>query len=172
MMTLSPPDVVCRVFTFREGKLSTLGHDLELDVRRFSLKISGDLSQVEATFDPSSIEVHQPALSDKDKHKIESTLKDVILKTRTHSSITFSSTEVRANGTGYKLSGVLDLNGVKRTLLCDIQLAHDELTADITLHQTDFGITPYAVMLGALRVRNDLRVVVRVPSKHLRRQMS
>lgn len=167
MITLSPPELSCRVFTLKDGALGSLGHDLELDVRRLTLKVADDLSRVEASFDPTSLAVCKPALSDKDKQKIETTIKNDILRARAHSSITFSSTEVRPSGSGYRLSGVLDLHGVKRTLSCDVQLIEGVFTADVTLQQTDFGITPYSVMLGALRVRNDIRVVVQVASKHL-----
>jgi hypothetical protein len=36
--------------------------------------------------------------------------------------------------------------------------------AQVVLHQPDFGIKPYSAMLGALRIRPDVRIELSVPT--------
>ncbi|MCZ7685148.1 MAG: hypothetical protein M5U28_42815 [Sandaracinaceae bacterium] len=50
----------CRVFTYKEGLLSAVAHDLELSVRSFDIELSEDRSRITARFDARSIEVVEP----------------------------------------------------------------------------------------------------------------
>jgi polyisoprenoid-binding protein YceI len=61
------------------------------------------------------------------------------------------------------LDGTLAIKGVRRPLVVEARVVGDAWTATVTLHQPDFGITPYRALLGALKIRPDLRVEVRVP---------
>jgi polyisoprenoid-binding protein YceI len=155
---LSPP-VTCRVFAFKAGALSAMGHDLELVVDHCTLSLASDLSRVEATFDPASLRVVAPAsLNARDRAKIEATIQKDVLKTRRHPLIRFTSTRIDE----HRIEGTLELHGASRTISAELHRDGDRTRATVSLNQPSFGITPYSAMLGALRVQPDVRVVVEV----------
>ena len=47
----------CLLFSFKDGLLARLAHDLKLQVERFSIEVEDSTRQINATFDPSSIQV-------------------------------------------------------------------------------------------------------------------
>lgn len=60
------------------------------------------------------------------------------------------------------IEATITLHGVRRTMAIggDFSLRGSRLTArgEFPIKQTDFDITPYSIMLGALRVKNTLRI--------------
>jgi len=159
MPTYDPSRADCRVFTFKEGLLSAVAHDLEIDVTAFEVVLSDDGSEVSATFDPRSLRVidavvdgrRSPGtLSDKDKRKIEANIVDKVLHAKKHPEIRFTSTDVHDR----EIAGELELHGRKRS----VRLTRDGDTAITRLHQPDFGIEPYSAMLGALKIKPDIEV--------------
>lgn len=166
MPTYDSKDARCRVFTFKEGLLSAVAHDLEIDVQRFSVTIEGD--GVTATFDPASLRVlhamhdgapRPGALSDKDKAKIESNLREDVLHVGRHPEIRFT-----AKASGSELDGTLTLAGRSKSLRIPFRTEGNLRVAEVTLHQPDFGIAPYSAMLGTLKIKPDVRVRVELPA--------
>ena len=47
----------CLLFSFKDGLLARLAHDLKLQVERFSIEVDDSTREIKATFDPSSIQV-------------------------------------------------------------------------------------------------------------------
>lgn len=163
----------CRIFTFKEGLLSAVAHDLELVVGTFEIDVAEDRAEVSATFDPGSIRVvdavvdgrRSPGtLSDKDKKKIEANIVSDVLGRRSQ-PIRFRSSEVRplSSDAGWEVRGELTLTGRTVAVTVPVRREPDALVGEVTLHQPDFGIKPYSAMLGALKVRPDVRVRVRMP---------
>ncbi|MGE0784104.1 MAG: YceI family protein [Sandaracinaceae bacterium] len=169
MTTFGPDRARCAVFTFKEGLLSAIAHDLEIAVRTFELEVADDGSSIVARFDPRSLEVvdaivdgrRSPGtLKPKDKETIRGNIaKDVLRVARHPSMIEFRSTEV----TPSQVRGELTLVGRTRSIVVRIHEEGDERIAEATLHQPDFGITPYSAMLGTLKIKPDVKVVVRAP---------
>lgn len=164
MPTYDAKDAQCRVFTFKEGLLSAVAHDLEIDVTRFSVTVEG--STVTASFEPASLRVlhamhdgapRPSALSAKDRATIEGNIqKDVLGR---HGEIRFTGT-----ATGDAIDGSLTLGGRTRSLRVPLRTEGDRRVAEVTLHQPDFGITPYSAMLGTLKIKADVRVRVTLPA--------
>jgi hypothetical protein len=155
----------CQVFTFKEGLLSPVAHDLRLRVTRFSIEVA---EQIVARFDASSLVVESPmkdgaddpsALSEADKHKIAGQIRDDVLHSARFPEITFRSTAwaPRADG-GHDLQGELALHGVTRRVEARTTASEGRQCLSLVLHQPDFGITPYRALLGTLRVRADVRI--------------
>jgi polyisoprenoid-binding protein YceI len=165
-------DADCRVFTYKEGLLSAVAHDLELVVRTFEVELSDDGSRLTATFDPRSIAVvdaivdgkRSPgSLSDKDKEKIQSNIVSDVIPVKKHPRVRFESTELRATDAGWTVRGRLELAGTTKELSVQARREGDRAVAEVLLHQPDFGIKPYSAMLGALKIKPDIRVVLRLP---------
>jgi polyisoprenoid-binding protein YceI len=160
----------CYVFTFKEGLLAPMAHDLRISITSFSIEVDDAKSSVVASFDTSSLRVDTPmkdgaenpsALGASDKEKIAGQIREDVLHSGKHPTATFRSSAVtaRADG-GYDLSGELTLHGVTRPLQAQTQLVGGKQQLELTLHQPDFGITPYKAMLGTLKIQPDVKVRV------------
>lgn len=170
MPTFDATRARCRVFTFKDGALAAIAHDLEIDVTRFSIALD-DAGSIDARFDAASLRVLHAvangrptaALGEGDKRKIERTIVDEVLDARRHPEIRLVAPAPRPSGDGHALDGELTLCGRTRRLAISTRADGDAQIAVVTLHQPDFGITPYRAMLGALRLRPEVRVEVRLP---------
>ncbi len=160
----------CCVFTFKEGLLSPIAHDLRLAVGDFSIEVDAANSSVSASFDTGSLRVDVPmkdgienptALSSADKAKIAGQIRDDVLHSSKFPTATFRSSSVtaRADG-GYDLSGDLTLHGVTRPLAAQTRVVAGRQQVELTLHQPDFGITPYRAMLGTLKIQANVTIRV------------
>jgi polyisoprenoid-binding protein YceI len=158
----------CWVFTFKEGLLSSVAHDLRLRVGSFWVEIAEGAASVAASFDTSSLSVDTPmkdgapnpsALSAVDKLKIAEQIRGDVLHSERYPEARFRSSSVtaRADG-GYDLTGELTLHGVTKPLVARTTLVSGRQQLALTLHQPDFGIVPYRAMLGTLKIRADVLV--------------
>ncbi len=167
MPTFDASTATCRVFTEKEGLLSRLAHDLELDVRDFSVKVEGGV--VLGTFEPRSLKVLHAlrggrptsALSDKDKGDIEANVAREVLPSP--APIRFVSSSVKSGPSGAHVAGSLTLNGQERAIEVDTRIEANRLVAEVHLHQPDFGIRPFSAMMGALKIKPGLRVRLSLP---------
>lgn len=139
------------VYTFKDGSglLSPLAHDLTLRVTRLEVK------PPIATFDAASLKVESAsgALPGQLYGEIEKNVRNEVLKSARFPVIRFEATEVKDQF----VAGRLTLCGVTR----DIRCSRRQDTVEYELDQRDFGIKPFSAMLGTLRVKPQVRVVVR-----------
>ena len=162
----------CLVFTYKDGLLASIAHDLEIRVERFDLDIDAAPLAVRARFDATSLAVmgaHPNALGESDKRKIEQSIADEVLHVREHPAIIFSSSTVTAEGDGFRIAGELTLHGRTRrvTFVAAPDGERDRMVATVELHQPDFGIKPYSAMLGTLKIKPDVTVRASVPRASL-----
>jgi YceI-like domain len=156
----------CEVFTFREGVLAAVGHDLKLRLERFEIEADG--KSVRARFDPASLRVvaamrggreDPAALSERDRRDIERTSAREVLEAQRFPEIAFDSNEVRPDA----VRGTLSLHGRELSGEFAVRRAEGRAVAEVELDVRRFGIRPYTAMLGALRVSPRVRVVVTTP---------
>lgn len=154
----------CLVYTFREGLLSAVGHDLCLRVERFSVEVSGDANapSIFGRFDAASLRAIGN-VSASDARKIEGNAADDVLRARRFPTIEFRSTRIVRDGLRARVDGTLALHGTTRPVAFDAVADERDWRAEVRLDQRDFGIKPYTAMLGTLRVRADVLVRIRVP---------
>ena len=169
-MKLGPPDASVTIFTFKEGLLSKMAHDLRIAVRRF--EIAWDANVIRATFDPTSLEVRSTMrdgrdapglLSDRDLRTIEETIQRDVLETRRFRSIGFEGTEER-KGDARSVRGKLTLHATARPIQIDLHPRAGHWLGTVELDQRDFGITPYRAMLGTLRIQPRVRIELSLPA--------
>ena len=162
----------CRVFSFKEGLLSAVAHDLRLRVERFAVDLSDDMSRVSATFDPRSIRVEgavidgyldEQVLSSRDKAKIEKNIVTDVIAVKKWPQIRFASSSITATDGGWRVIGELELAGKRRSITVQARRDGDHIVADVPLHQPNFGIKPFTAMLGTLKIKPGVRVSLRVP---------
>lgn len=79
-----------------------------------------------------------------------------------HPRIEFHADTITATDDGYDVAGALTIHGVTvpRTLHVDVaqDAAGAHYTCAETVTQTDFGIKPFSLMVGSLRVADDVEV--------------
>ena len=166
MPTYDHGNADCFVFTFKEGLLSPMAHDLRIKIERFSIEV-GEGSVV-ATFDTSSLRVDTPmkdgkenpsALNDADRAKIAAQVREEVLHSAKHPQARFLSRSVERRGDGgYELAGDLTLHGVTRALTARTEAVGDGQQLDFTLHQPDFEIVPFRAMMGTLKIQADVKI--------------
>jgi polyisoprenoid-binding protein YceI len=162
----------CLLFSFKDGLLARLAHDLKLQVERFSIEVDDSTREIKATFDPSSIQVvcaqndgrdDPSTLSKGDKKKIHDNVTKDVLRVRKHPEIRFDSTNVVQRGEGFAVEGALQMHGKSRSIQASVRVDGDRWVTELRLHQPDFGIKPYTAALGALKVKPDVLVRLSVP---------
>lgn len=172
MARYTQKDAEALVFTFKDGLLSKVAHDLKIKVTQFSVDVSD--AQISAEFDPASLRVinavhdgaeDPKALSDSDKDKIATQIQKEVLETNAHSSIRFVSTKVarRPDG-GYSITGDLTLHGTTRPISTETRAEGGKQVAELELNQPDFGVEPYKAMMGTLKVKPVVRVRISIPN--------
>ncbi|MBI5537055.1 MAG: YceI family protein [Deltaproteobacteria bacterium] len=167
----------CLVFTFKEGLLSPVAHDLKLRVERFEIDIEpaspGAAPRLTARFESRSLRVvcamkngrdAPDSLSAKDCTDIEKNIVEAVLDVRKHPHILFESTSIEPAGGGYLIRGRLGIQGRERVIRLDARKQGDRLVAEARLHQPDFGIKPFSAMLGTIRIKADVDVRVELPA--------
>lgn len=173
MPTFDATTATCHVFTFKEGVLSAVAHDLRLRVERFAIELDEAAGSVRARFSADSLRVdcamkagHEDhgALSDRNKREIEGNLVSDVLHARRHPEIAFRSTTIEGEGDERRITGTLALHGTERPLTVTARRQAGRWVAEVELRQPDFGIKPYSAMLGALKVQPGVRVRVSVPA--------
>jgi polyisoprenoid-binding protein YceI len=162
--------------TFREGLGAVAGHDLVIDVPRWSgeLTVNDDKTpaSIEARIDMTSWIVREgnggvKPLTDRDRREITKTARRV-LSTDRHPEAEFTATGFQPTGDGGgAIDGTFTLAGVARPLRLQVsQVAPGRYRATGTIVQSSHGIKPYTGFFGALKVRDavDFEADVEVPS--------
>jgi polyisoprenoid-binding protein YceI len=160
--TLSPNDGSLVVKTYREGVAAKVGHDLVIEVTRW--EASYDEQTIELTADARSLEVREGVrgvkpLSDKDRQEIRKNIDGKVLGGQ---AIEFRSGSVTRSGDELVVDGDLTMAGSTRPLKVGLRTDGDRVSATIALRQSDWGIKPYRGLMGALKVRDEVEVVIDV----------
>jgi polyisoprenoid-binding protein YceI len=148
------------VHTYREGVAAKVGHDLIIEVTEWAASDDGGV--LELTADPRSLVVREgkrgvKPLTDKDRASIQKTIESDILGAQ---EIAFRSRSVEGGG----VNGDLTIAGRSQPVEFDLQREGDRVRATISVVQTRWGIKPYRGFMGALKVRDDVEVVLDAPA--------
>jgi polyisoprenoid-binding protein YceI len=164
---LGPDNGTLSVKTGRTGTAAKAGHNLLIDVTAWqaTLEVGEDPAQTSIVLgaDSTSLRVREAtgglqALGDDEKASIETTIDDDVLQRK---DIEFRSTAVQAAPDGSRLSvqGELTLVGKAAPIAFDITVGADgKLSGSAVVKQTNWGITPYSTLFGALKVSDDVEV--------------
>jgi polyisoprenoid-binding protein YceI len=172
MARFTEDDAEVTVYTFKEGLLSVVAHDLKIRVGRFDVDVAADGARVSVVVQSGALEVmtamkggvEAPSILGRwEKGKIAKNITQDVLKSRRYPEIRFTSTRVVENETSFTVAGVLSLHGKEKAV--EIRGTADEThyVGKIRLHQPDFGIKPFRAMMGTLRVAPHVEVSFTVP---------
>ena len=147
------------VFTFKEGLLSAVAHDLKLKATKFTLDVEGTSAKLD--LDAGSIRVvtamkdgaENPSAIPASKYaEIEKNATGDVLQVKKFPTIQFVSTSV----TDTEVVGNLTLHGQTQ----QVRGRRSGNTAEFRIEQRHFGIKPFSAMLGALKVKDEVLVKI------------
>lgn len=164
-----PADGRLTIRAFRDGVAASMGHDLVIEVMRWTASATVDGSEpssssLTVTADLRSLQVREGTgganpLTDKDRRDIKENM-DKVLQVDRFPEVSFRSRRVGPpSGERCAVEGELELAGNRRSLSFDVTgLAEREFRAHCTLVQSQWGIKPHRAFMGALKVKDALEV--------------
>jgi YceI-like protein len=132
-----------------------------------SHQLGPDDGTLEISADPGSLEIREglggiKPLSDKDRAEIRKNIDEKVIG---RDPVTFRSHRLALTEDGSRLTveGELTMAGSTRPLTADLAVEPGgRVTGTIPVTRSDFGIKPYRGLMGALKVRDSVEVVVDV----------
>jgi polyisoprenoid-binding protein YceI len=167
--SLGPENASLQVRTYREGVAAKAGHDLIIDVTRWdaTVEVADEPAgwTIGLNADPRSLEIREglrgvKPLTDKDRVEIRRNIDEKILGSH---PIEFRSRGVRLGDDGGLLTveGELSMAGSTRPVTAQLSVDDDGgISGTIPVTQSEWGIKPYRGLMGALKVRDEIEVVI------------
>lgn len=159
-------DAAIYIYTFKEGLLSKLAHDLRLSVTRFDISARG--TEIEASLDPTSLRVDgvmkdgkidRSAPSESDRSKIKESVLREVLRTGDFSEVRFVG-RTQSREPPFAVSGDLTLCGMTRPLSLLLLSRGDKMVGELELVPSQWGIKPFRALGGTLKVQDRVRIAV------------
>jgi polyisoprenoid-binding protein YceI len=167
--TFGPRNATLLVNTRRTGAAAKAGHDLTIVVTSWSgtLDVDDDRGQtrIALSADGASLRVREggggvQALGDDDKTSIQQSIDDDVLK---RSAIEFRSSAVERSPDGdhMRVRGELELLGRSHPIDFELMAGDDgRLAGSATVRQSDWGIKPFSILFGTLKVVDEVEVAI------------
>ena len=158
---LGPESGTLLVKTYREGMAAMAGHDLVIEVTRWEATVDWP-SSIELEADPRSLEIREGVrgvkpLTDRDRREILKTIDAKVLGGR---PIRFRSISV-AGESPIVVAGELTLAGHTGPITARLDVDADgRVHGTIPVTQSSWGIKPYRGFMGALKLRDEVEVVI------------
>jgi polyisoprenoid-binding protein YceI len=161
--TFDASDGELRILTGVTGRAARMGHRLTILVAtwRATVDWNGDQpAAVRLTADVGSLAVERgeggvTPLSGPERALARSNALKTLSAER-FPTVTFSSETVEKSDGGYLLTGTLDIHGHSREHTVQVEVADRggawDLSARTEVRQTDFGIKPYSMFMGSMKV--------------------
>ena len=167
------------VYVYREGALAKMGHDhvvASREVRGYAL-LPADPARARADFyfSVSTLSMDEPELRQGAGFTSEIAAEDIentrlrmlrLLDAEKHPYARIHAVRAAGSPPDLVLDAELTLHGVTRTLNIPVRLTVEGgrfgVEGEADIRQTDFGITPFSVLGGALAVKDPLRIIFRI----------
>lgn len=164
---LGPDDGTLQVKTYREGVAQKIGHDLVIEVERWEAQVElgadGALESLRLDADSRSLQVREgnkglKPLTDKDRRDIRGSIDEKVLRGK---PIAFESSAIATAGGNVTVEGKLTIAGETREALFELQRGDDgRIHGTLPVTQSEWGIKPYRGLMGALKVRDEVEIVI------------
>ena len=162
-----PDSATLTVRTTRRGAAGKAGHDLEMEVTRWSAKLElGESPEASFTADSRSFKVVEGTggvkpLAAEEKAAIPQTIDEEVLM-RTPIEFHSNRVEVDRGGHTVDVDGDLQLLGTPHPISFKLNIGFDgRLAGSASVKQSEWGIEPYTALFGTLKVSDDVEVAIR-----------
>jgi polyisoprenoid-binding protein YceI len=177
--TIDPASSQVHVLVYRGGPMARLGHNHVMSARALTGRIwlHRDLTRsgFELSFPVAQLAVDDrearlaagpefpPDIPDKDKEGTRvNMLRTDVLDAATYPEVKLRSVEISGELPNIQVTAAITLKQVIREVVVPVQVATSERAmraqGELTLKQTDFGIKPFSVAMGAVQVQDELRI--------------
>lgn len=167
--SLDPSCGQLHVLTGVAGPAAKMGHRLTIDIRSWRASVSWRGTRpiaVELSADTDSLTVVSgeggvtPLTPPERALARSNALKS--LDAKKYPRITFSTETISKTSEGYRLAGTLEIHGTTRPQTVDVGVEdlgdRWSMTARVTVTQSEFGVKPYSLMMGALKVADAVTI--------------
>lgn len=151
------------------GRAAKMGHRLTITMNSWHATVrwaDGQPVAAELTVDVDTLAVSHgegglTALSGPDGERARShALKS--LEAGRFRNITFAADDIEQTDDGYRLRGMLDIRGTRRSRAVDLRVEKLgeawRMSCEADVRQTDFGVKPYSMLMGAMKVVDTVTV--------------
>ena len=172
-LTFGPDNGTFTLRTGVAGTASRAGHRLTIGFSSWSAAVAMDddsPASVELTVDVDSLEVRSgdggltPMTPPERAVARLNALKS--LKASKFPRISFVASDVSATADGYRLDGDLTICGTSRPHSVDVVVDGSTVSSESSVKQIDFGVKPYSLMMGALKVADEVVIAVEVATPY------
>lgn len=165
------------IHVYKEGVFKAFGHDHEIAAKELAGQAQFDPAKIDQStvslkIPTKSITVIDPGESEKDRHEVQATMEgEKVLDVAKFPEITFTSTSVTSakktpDGWELTLAGKLNIHGVEKPVSFTLHVRADarELRGEgeLSILQTDYGITPIKVGGGSVKVKDKLKITFNI----------
>ena len=151
------------VYTFKEGLLSKIAHDLVIDAPKFAatLEVEGQTGQLELDVDAAALKVTSDNVSASQKQEIQGNIRKKVLDTRRHGTISVRGSGPFEEG-DHRVTASVTIAGRTRDVPMTVTVRQTgetvELHTAFDIQQTSFGIKPYSAMMGTLKIKDVVKL--------------
>ncbi|MDB4988760.1 MAG: hypothetical protein JWN04_3938 [Myxococcaceae bacterium] len=154
------------IYTFKEGLLSKLAHDLRLAATRFEISARG--TEVEACFEVAGLcvdgvmksgRLERDEPSESDRRKIRDNLLREVLRSSEFAQVRFVG-RLGSREPPFTVSGDLTLCGATKPLSICLRVLGERIEGEVELVPSQWGIKPFRALGGTLKVQDRVRIVV------------
>ncbi len=172
MKSFDQTSATCQIFTYKEGLLSVLAHDLRINVTSFVIELSDDNASINARFDAGSLHADCAMVDGIEKRELLSaeSIKEIddnilrdVLDAAAHKYIFFCSASVTSEDSSYLIRGTLTLRGKSKEILFTARTEDGFYVAESALNLPDFGIKPFSALFGAIKIKPQILIRVALP---------
>jgi hypothetical protein len=151
------------------GRAARMGHRLTIAMTRWEATVSWDGAKpisAELTVETGSFAVLRgeggvKGLSEPEKALVKSNALKTLLAGR-YPEIRFGSADITLSDAGYRLAGALQIAGTSREHVIDVRTEDLgdswRMSAESCVRQSEFGVKPYSLFMGSLRVADDVSI--------------
>ncbi len=178
--SVDPQQSKVEIHVGKQGAFSAFGHDHLVAANQVSgdAKFDAqnvDQSSVHLKIPTKSITVIDPGESEKDRKEVQAAMEgEKVLDVARFPEIAFTSTSVSGakktpNGWELTLAGKLNLHGVEKPVTFPLRVTananelHGE--GELSVLQTDYGITPVKAGGGTVKVKDKLKITFSIVAK-------
>jgi polyisoprenoid-binding protein YceI len=167
--TLTAAEGELQILTGVAGPAAKMGHRLTIAMASWRADVQWRGKQptaVELVVDVDSLQVIKgeggvTPLSGPEKGVVRSNaLKS--LNVKKYPQITFSAQDITQTATGYRLAGTVEIHGTSRPQTVDLAVEESGggwvMSASTPVLQTQFGVKPYSLFVGSLKVADEVNV--------------
>jgi len=167
--TLGPDSGELLLRTGVTGSASRMGHRLTIAMRAWHATVEWDgevPSGIEMTVDLDSLDVLRgeggmTPLSGAEKILIRSNALKT-LRAKKVPQAQFRSTSIERSGSAVRIVGLLDLAGRTAEQTVEVEVSDESLLGTAVVRHSDFGIKPYSMLMGAMKVADEVGVSLAV----------